>query len=330
MDYLVFGVGCGASFVLIGWLFQQFGPAYGARKSAGQSDLLSAEEMIARHEWAGFTRAVGLALMASGLVMLLGTAITLLIRPSDSTGSTIVGILFVLALIAVAVWIGLFVRQSARLDLGSIVGKARSGRAATATDDLFETDEDIHDDIVTREEEPAPRDDAVITRKAAPAQRPAPRPISAESRRMAAGLTAPARKPDTTSTPGEATPRQNIGAPATQPTAGASGGMIRYSRPARPTTSQPRGTTSSSETTPAERRSRPAQPTSARASRPSAPVTGPSPVEADLDEPRAPRTERAPQTSSDATPASPQLVRPIALDRLRLRRAERPSDEDPS
>lgn len=73
--------------------------------------MLSAEEMLIRHDWARFCISLGGLLSIAGAVVLLTTIVTLLIRPSDRAGSIVAGALFVLVLAGVAAWIGLFLSQ---------------------------------------------------------------------------------------------------------------------------------------------------------------------------------------------------------------------------
>lgn len=109
MDYLVFGVGFGSTLVLVGWVLRQFGPAFRYRNEP--DDVLSAEQILERNDWQRFCIAMGALLSVCGAVILLVTLITLLIRPSDRVGTFVVGGLFVLALIAVAAWVVMYVNQ---------------------------------------------------------------------------------------------------------------------------------------------------------------------------------------------------------------------------
>ncbi|MGC4190807.1 MAG: hypothetical protein QM589_06545 [Thermomicrobiales bacterium] len=109
MDYLVFGVGFGSTLVLIGWVLRQFGPSFRYRDTP--DDVLSAEEILERNDWQRFCIAMGALLSVCGAVILLATLLTLLVRPSDTVGTIIVGSLFVISLLAVAAWIVLYVNQ---------------------------------------------------------------------------------------------------------------------------------------------------------------------------------------------------------------------------
>lgn len=111
VDYFVFGIGFGASLVLVGWALRQFGPGLRFRKADSGRNVLSAEEMLIRHDWARFCISLGGLLSIAGAIVLLTTIVTLLIRPSDRAGSIVAGALFVLVLAGVAAWIGLFLSQ---------------------------------------------------------------------------------------------------------------------------------------------------------------------------------------------------------------------------
>ncbi|MGC4107477.1 MAG: hypothetical protein QM753_14235 [Thermomicrobiales bacterium] len=109
MDYLVFGVGFGSTLVLVGWVLRQFGPTFRSRDTP--DDVLTAEQILERNDWQRFCIAMGALLSVCGAVILLVTLVTLLIRPSDKVGTIIVGSLFVIALLAVAGWVVMYVNQ---------------------------------------------------------------------------------------------------------------------------------------------------------------------------------------------------------------------------
>ncbi len=150
LDYFVFGIGFGASLILAGWGLRQFGPGLRYRKADSGRDVLSAEEMLIRHDWTRFCISLGGLLSIAGAIVFLGTIVTLLIRPSDRAGSIVAGTLFVLVLAGVAAWIGLFLSQHQGLGLrrttsnqaafSSFREDSASGRST------FEGDDNEHDD----------------------------------------------------------------------------------------------------------------------------------------------------------------------------------------
>ncbi|HWV35920.1 MAG TPA: hypothetical protein VNZ55_09805, partial [Thermomicrobiales bacterium] len=126
MDYFIFGIGFGASLVLLGWGLHQYGPGLRFRRDDADKEVLRAEEMILRQDWTRFCTALGALLLVAGAIVLLATVVTLLVRPSDRVGSIIAGTLFVLVLAGVAVWIGLFVNQHQGLGFRSEASIRRS------------------------------------------------------------------------------------------------------------------------------------------------------------------------------------------------------------
>lgn len=126
MDYFIFGIGFGASLVLLGWGLHHYGPGLRFRRDDEGKEVLRAEEMILRQDWTRFCTALGALLLVAGAIVLLATVVTLLVRPSDRAGSIIAGTLFVLVLVGAAVWIGLFVNQHQGLGFRSEAPVRRS------------------------------------------------------------------------------------------------------------------------------------------------------------------------------------------------------------
>jgi hypothetical protein len=115
VDYFVFGIGFGASLVLAGWALRQYGPGLRFRQADSGKNVLSAEEMLVRHDWARFCISLGGLLSIAGGLLLASTVVTLLIRPSDRTGAIVAIVLFGLVLLGVAIWIGIFLSQHQKL-----------------------------------------------------------------------------------------------------------------------------------------------------------------------------------------------------------------------
>ena len=128
VDYFIFGIGFGASLVLLGWGLHQYGPGLRFRRADADKEVLRAEEMILRQDWTRFCTALGALLLVAGAIVLLATVVTLLVRPSDRVGSIIAGTLFVLVLAGAAVWIGLFVNQHQGLGFRSEAPIRRSAQ----------------------------------------------------------------------------------------------------------------------------------------------------------------------------------------------------------
>ena len=160
VDYFVFGIGFGASLVLVGWALRQFGPGLRFRKTDSGRDVLSAEEMLIRHDWARFCISLGGLLSIAGAVVLLTTIVTLLIRPSDRAGSIVAGALFVLVLAGVAAWIGLFLSQHQglgfRREAAAQMSTGQRPSRAFARQEEFDTEEELDEEpVAARQANPA-------------------------------------------------------------------------------------------------------------------------------------------------------------------------------
>lgn len=110
MDYIIFGIGAGATLVLAGWLFRDWGPRLRDR-TPGDDDLLSARDLVARMAWARFCATSGMAIVLCGLLVLLVTTIAAVMTVDDESGALAVLITYALAVMLMLVWAALFVRQ---------------------------------------------------------------------------------------------------------------------------------------------------------------------------------------------------------------------------
>lgn len=108
MDYVVFGIGFGATLVLVGWLLRSYGPAARYRVADGE-DVLSAARMVEKLSWTRFVMALGAVVATGGALMLLATLVAIVITPTDRTGTLIVLSCFFLILIAACVWAWVYI-----------------------------------------------------------------------------------------------------------------------------------------------------------------------------------------------------------------------------
>lgn len=112
MDYIVFGIGVGATLVLIGWLVREYGAAMRYRASnLDDAPVRTAEELVAQMAWQRFSRAVGTIVASCGGLLIIVTAGTAATTPEDVTASIIVGAMFVAIIIGVGVWTGLYIKR---------------------------------------------------------------------------------------------------------------------------------------------------------------------------------------------------------------------------
>ena len=110
LDYIIFGIGSGASLILIGWAFREWGPVLRDR-DPGDDDVLSATELVWRMSWARFCATCGMALILTGTLMLIATAIAVALSLVDATGTVVVTAMYALGLLLMLVWLGLYLSQ---------------------------------------------------------------------------------------------------------------------------------------------------------------------------------------------------------------------------
>jgi len=110
LDYIIFGIGSGATLVLIGWLLRDWGPRLRDRAPSGE-DVLSASEMVVRMAWARFCTTCGMAMVLCGIPVLIVTAVAALLSAGDDRGALAVLIAFAVAILLMLIWTGLYLRQ---------------------------------------------------------------------------------------------------------------------------------------------------------------------------------------------------------------------------
>ncbi len=105
MDYILFGVGYGATLMLMGWLLRTFGPSW---KYANVAPDAPSVIHVQRRFWHRFIQGLG------GLFAILGTVITgftilvILIDPDDGTGVAVTLGLWGVAIVATLGWCWLY------------------------------------------------------------------------------------------------------------------------------------------------------------------------------------------------------------------------------
>lgn len=109
MDYVVFGIGFGSTLVLLGWALRTFGPGLRFREPEDGESVLSGEALLGKLSWTRFIIACGAVLGSGGALMVLATIATVIVGPSDRTGTIVVLSCFFLMLIAVCGWAWLYI-----------------------------------------------------------------------------------------------------------------------------------------------------------------------------------------------------------------------------
>ncbi len=111
MDYIIFGLGLGATLTLVGWALREWGAAFRDRSSSSEQTVLSGYELVNQMAWQRFCRACGAVLAIFGLLVLLATIIATGLGLPNATGATIVLATIAVCAVATLVWLGLFLHR---------------------------------------------------------------------------------------------------------------------------------------------------------------------------------------------------------------------------
>ena len=106
MDYVVFGIGFGATILVLGLLVRDIGPRIRYRTPANEGGVFHAEELVARVSWGRFCSALGAVLALGGLLFLVTTVVCMVLRLSDETGGWVMlgALAFLLVMMAYWTW----------------------------------------------------------------------------------------------------------------------------------------------------------------------------------------------------------------------------------
>ncbi len=107
MDYVLFGMGYGATLMLLGWALRTFGPERKYR-NIKQGDI---EGEVAQRSWVRFIQGLGGVIAIVGTALVLLTFVIMLVNPSNQTGAIISVVVWGLLLVAVLVWSWLYIAQ---------------------------------------------------------------------------------------------------------------------------------------------------------------------------------------------------------------------------
>ncbi len=111
MDYIIFGLGVGATLTLAGWSLREWGATLRDRRSSSDDKVLSGLELVNQMAWHRFCRSCGAMLAMSGLLVLVVTLIATALMLSDSTGTWIVLMTFLVCVVTTLIWLGLFLHR---------------------------------------------------------------------------------------------------------------------------------------------------------------------------------------------------------------------------
>lgn len=100
MDYVLFGMGYGATLMLLGWALRTFGP----ERKYKDIDPEDIDRTILQRRWIRFIQGLGGVISIAGTAMVAFTFITMLVNPDDETGGLIALAVWAFLAIAVLVW----------------------------------------------------------------------------------------------------------------------------------------------------------------------------------------------------------------------------------
>lgn len=104
LDYVVFGIGFGATILVLGLLLRDFGPKLRFRRSHDGGEVLGAEELVAKVSWTRFCTALGTVLALAGAAFLLITLVAMILVVSDDTGLWIMAGAYGVLIVVMAYW----------------------------------------------------------------------------------------------------------------------------------------------------------------------------------------------------------------------------------
>lgn len=108
MDYVLFGMGYGASLMLLGWALRTFGPQF-KYKNPPQAE--NPEYQVEQRFWVRFIQGLGGVLAIAGTAFVLMTFVVVLVNPSDAMGRNLALGIWVVILISILAWCWFYIAQ---------------------------------------------------------------------------------------------------------------------------------------------------------------------------------------------------------------------------
>ncbi len=108
MDYVLFGMGYGASLMLLGWALRTFGPQLKYSHPPQDDDV---DFQVEQRFWVRFIQGLGGVTAIAGTAMVLMTFVVVLVNPDDETGGLIALAIWAFILVAVVLWCWMYVRH---------------------------------------------------------------------------------------------------------------------------------------------------------------------------------------------------------------------------
>lgn len=126
MDYVLFGMGYGATLMLLGWALRTFGPQLKYSRPAQSEE---SNFVVEQRFWVRFIQGLGGVFAIVGTAMVLLTFVVVLLNPNDSTGTTISFAIWIFSIVAVLLWCVLYVHNYGLTGIWSRTGGYRNPTA---------------------------------------------------------------------------------------------------------------------------------------------------------------------------------------------------------
>lgn len=105
MDYVLFGMGYGATLMLLGWALRTFGPEQ-KYKDVNPEDI---DQTILQRRWVRFIQGLGGVIAISGTAFVLFTFVIMLVNPDDETGAFTSMVIWGFLTVAILIWCWFYV-----------------------------------------------------------------------------------------------------------------------------------------------------------------------------------------------------------------------------
>lgn len=115
MDYVLFGMGYGATLMLLGWALRTYGP----ERKYKSIDNADSNQVYEQRNWVRFVQGLGGVIAICGSALVLLTFIIMLINPDDTTGGLTSIIVWGFLLVVVLSWCWLYFTQYGMIGIWS-------------------------------------------------------------------------------------------------------------------------------------------------------------------------------------------------------------------
>jgi hypothetical protein len=104
LDYVVFGIGFGATILVLGLLLRDVGPRLRYRSSGDSAGVLPADLLVAKVSWTRYCHALGAVLAIGGTIFLLTTLVSIVLMLSDGAGGWVMAGALAVLLVTILSW----------------------------------------------------------------------------------------------------------------------------------------------------------------------------------------------------------------------------------